>query len=164
MSCILDPTLAWSQSRSSQPSVNAMLRVDTGLLSVQVKKSTHLYLSQKKVKTQSGTSQLGTTSVDQNPKSISIVIFTGEQILKSRECGDQQCLLKLSNAEVHQVMSQNLHTNLPQKTEDNDAAIGLVGPIPTIKIGLVNSPKLSSLLTNQSRVNESAVSIKDIFC
>lgn len=121
-----------------------MLRVDTGLLSVQVKKSTHKYLSKEQID-----QHHSSTSPRQQPDSLSIVMFTGDQILKIRECGDQQCLLKLSPDEVHQVIAQNLHTNLPQKTDfddtSEDADIDLVGPVAMFKIGLVSSSKLSDL-------------------
>ena len=65
-----------------------------------------------------------------------------------RECGDQQCLIKLSVEESHQLLSQYLHTNLPQRTnesEGEDRNDTLMGPLPSLKVGLLNDQAVATL-------------------
>jgi hypothetical protein len=140
--------------RNKQPI--AVLRVETGLLSVDINTSVHRHFSslsrQKKVEK----AEQSPTLSDQMSNSLNIILFSGDQILKSRECGDHKCLLKVSDRESRQLISQTLHTNLPQRTElnegNNRVEAPLVGPLPTLRIGLTNHVTLAKLKTVKKQI------------
>ena len=71
-----------------------------------------------------------------------------------KECGDRQCLLKISDEETKQLISQRLHTNLPERTVSTGLDQGfeqrLVGPLPSMKICLLSRELRERIESNGS--------------
>jgi hypothetical protein len=122
--------------------VTSKLRVESGLLSVKL--TTGAYKKRSRGKRNIRKQK----RIEQTRSPLKIAIFTNDRLLRMRECGDQQCLIKLSEEESHQLLSQYLHTNLPQRTNESEGEgrnDTLMGPLPSLKVGLLNDQAVATL-------------------
>jgi hypothetical protein len=153
----------YARKDDQKKQTTAILRVETGLLSVDINTSLHSHLRRSEQVEVKKAGQIPVRS-DQVSASLNIILFSGDQILKSRECGDHKCLLKVSDRESRQLISQNLHTNLPQRTELNEEGnrveTPLVGPLPTLRIALINHVTLTKLKSDQKQVELDDLSVE----
>ena len=133
---------SYAQTGLGLKKVSVKLRVESGLLSVKLNGP-----SKKRRQV---------PKLTQSP--VKIALFSNDRLLRMRECGDQQCLIKLSTEESYQLLSQYLHTNLPQRTEDadkTDTDDRLMGPLPALRIGILNNQAVAALAVEAQGLGQS---------
>ncbi len=138
--------LTKTKHKESAASLKGTLRVGTGLLSVKLSSSflNKYSSSDRSIRSQGQRGSVHSTKFEdkQSASPLTIALFIGERAIRLKECGDRQCLLKISPDETAQLVSQSLHANLPERTDPlykkSKSVTTLVGPMPSLRIGLLS--------------------------